>query len=154
MYLNSPLQGSRTLPFSTVAALVTSSLIIFTTIQAADFRDEKGDKMEGKQTFPIVFPELSRVGTSTLVVFWSNLVSTFWNIDVPISLPLFFMALVVACRFYRYRTPEADKRSYLLYNVCRFLHLSPNLHPTDDSAISLDMVISCSYLFRTWRVPS
>ncbi|GJJ12537.1 hypothetical protein Clacol_006780 [Clathrus columnatus] len=113
------LAGSRTLPISTIVALVTSSLIIFTTIQAADFRDEKGDRMEGKLTLPIAFPELSRVGTSLLLVFWSNLISTFWSIDVSLSPPLLCMAFIVACRFYRYRNPEADRKSYLLYNSNR-----------------------------------
>lgn len=100
-------------------------MIVFTTIHAADFRDEKGDKLEGKTTLPIAFPEASRTGIMMLLVWWSSFLSLFWNSGFFTTSVLSILGTAVGIRFFSQRNITADRRSYLLYNVCfHFIWLS------------------------------
>ena len=104
-------------------ALIASSLIVFTTIHAADFRDEQGDRLEGKNTLPISFPEASRIIMLTSLVMWSSVLVFFWNLDVVLASVLLVTGAIVGFRFMYQRDVAADRKSYLLYNVCSFRHL-------------------------------
>ena len=94
-----------------------NALIIFSTIHAQDFRDEIGDRMLGRKTLPIVWPEFSRVAILALMTAWSVGLSVACEINVYCSLAFCTLAAFVGTRFYVYRDVEADKRSYLYYNV-------------------------------------
>ena len=100
-----------------VTAIIISCILIFTTIQAQDFPDVEGDKALGRMTFPIYAPELSRAFTFFFIVAWSMFLSWFWGVG-PISAAfLVIFGTYVGMRYYRWRTLEADKTSYLIYNV-------------------------------------
>ncbi|KAF8590044.1 hypothetical protein K439DRAFT_1651394 [Ramaria rubella] len=111
------LAGDRSISSSSIAALITSSLIVFTTIHAADFRDEKGDRLEGKNTLPISFPEASRIGMLVSLVLWSSALGRLWNVDFILSSILLVMGTIVGLRFMCQRNAAADRKSYLLYNL-------------------------------------
>ena len=98
-------------------ALIASSLIVFTTIHAADFRDERGDRLEGKNTLPISFPEASRVIMLASLVLWSSILVFFWNVDIILAFSLLVTGAMVGFRFMYQRDAAADRKSYLLYNV-------------------------------------
>lgn len=112
-----PRPASRALTHDARLALAASALIVFTTIHAADFRDEQGDRLEGKNTLPISYPEASRVCMLASLLLWSTALAFCWNLDPLLAAALLAMGAVVGLRFMCYRSPAADRRSYLLYNV-------------------------------------
>ncbi|KAI0065526.1 hypothetical protein BV25DRAFT_1764293, partial [Artomyces pyxidatus] len=91
--------------------------IILTTIHVQDFRDEIGDKLVGRRTLPIVFPEASRIGTIVAMVSWSVGLSVACGLRLPFATALCALASFVGLRCYRLRTAEADRTSYCYYNV-------------------------------------
>lgn len=114
----SPSTGANhAMDFVSVTAVIISGILIFTAIQAQDFPDVEGDKAVGRMTFPIYAPELSRFLTFFATVAWSVFLSWFWGVG-PISSALFTsFGLHVGLRYYCWRTLEADKKSYLIFNV-------------------------------------
>ncbi|KAI0302810.1 UbiA prenyltransferase family [Multifurca ochricompacta] len=100
-----------------VTAVIISGILIFTAIQAQDFPDVEGDKAVGRMTFPIYAPELSRLLTLFATVAWSIFLSWFWGVG-PISTTAFIsFGIHVGMRYYLWRTLEADRKSYLIFNV-------------------------------------
>ncbi|KAF8511132.1 UbiA prenyltransferase family-domain-containing protein [Hysterangium stoloniferum] len=112
------LAGNRAIRSSGLIAILASSLIVFTTIHAADFRDEKGDRLEGKITIPIAFPEASRIGMPLSLTLWSTTLGLIWNVDYVLASILLAVGSIVGLRFFLLRNPSADRTSYLLFNVC------------------------------------
>ncbi|KAH7920720.1 hypothetical protein BV22DRAFT_1020693 [Leucogyrophana mollusca] len=102
---------------SAITAYYISTLVIFTTIHAQDFQDEKGDRWEGRRTIPIVMPEAGRISMPVTLIFWSVLLSFHWGSSTVISGLLLSLGTLVGLRFTLLRTPEADRISYILYNV-------------------------------------
>jgi 4-hydroxybenzoate polyprenyltransferase len=103
--------------FVSVTAVIISGMLIFTTIQAQDFPDVEGDKALGRMTFPIYAPEFSRVFTFFATAAWSLFLCWFWGVG-PISTTfLVGFGIYVGMRYYLWRTLEADKKSYLMFNV-------------------------------------
>jgi hypothetical protein len=108
--------------FVSVTAVIISGILIFTAIQAQDFPDVEGDKAVGRMTFHIYAPELSRLLTFFTTVAWSVFLSWFWDVG-PISSAVFTsFGIHVGLRYYCCRTLEADKRSYLIFNVRSHAH--------------------------------
>jgi 4-hydroxybenzoate polyprenyltransferase len=111
------LSPTRTLDKTAVIALVCSTLIIFTTIQAQDFADVEGDKISGRRTIPIIAPEGSRISILAALMLWSWVLAALWGLG-PVSGAIFFiMGCFVGARYFKFRDAKADKLSYLLYNV-------------------------------------
>jgi 1,4-dihydroxy-2-naphthoate octaprenyltransferase len=124
--------------FVSVTAVVISGVLIFTAIQAQDFADVEGDKAVGRMTFPIYAPELSRLLTLFATISWSVFLSWFWEVG-PISTAIFTsFGLHVGLRYYCRRTLEADKKSYLIFNVRSFfLTLAPFFAPAGNVVADL-----------------
>jgi hypothetical protein len=102
----------------TLISFATNALIIFSTIYAQDFRDEVGDKLMGRRTVPIVWPEGSRVWILAMLTAWSVGLSWACKLAIPFSVPFCCFSLYVGLRFFQKRTADADRRSYFYYNVC------------------------------------
>ncbi|KAL0960435.1 hypothetical protein HGRIS_005478 [Hohenbuehelia grisea] len=92
---------------------IMNSLIIFTTIHAQDFRDEEGDRLQGRRTLPIVSPSLSRTSMLVTLLLWSLSLAVF----VTRSVPTAALVLCLGLRFYFIRSETADRTSYTLYNI-------------------------------------
>ncbi|KAL0959326.1 hypothetical protein HGRIS_014587 [Hohenbuehelia grisea] len=109
-----------------VNAVLLSGLLIFTTIQAQDFSDVEGDAAIGRVTFPIYAPEFSRAFTLAAMLAWSIGLGWFWGIGTASRVALSVLGTYIGLRFYLWRTPEADKRSYLIFNAWLMLvHVLP-----------------------------
>ncbi|KAF8468675.1 UbiA prenyltransferase family-domain-containing protein [Russula ochroleuca] len=103
--------------FVSVTAVIISGILTFTASHAQDFPDVEGDKITGRMTFPIYAPELSRFFTLFISIAWSIFLSWFWKVG-PISTALLTgFGTYVGLRYYFWRTLEADKRSYLTFNI-------------------------------------
>ena len=113
-----PSPGQATLlPPTAILAHYLSIAIVFTTIHAQDFQDEAGDRLEKRRTIPIVMPQLGRVSMPVGLLAWSCALAFQWSRSLALSLAVLALGALVGGRFYFLRTPQADKASYVLYNV-------------------------------------
>jgi hypothetical protein len=64
-----------------------------------------------------VWPEGSRVWILVMLVAWSVGLSCACNLAITFSVPFCFLSLYVGLCFFQKRTVDADRRSYLYYNV-------------------------------------
>ena len=112
-----PVLGQSTMTPRTLISFAVNALIIFSTIHAQDFRDEEGDKIMGRRTIPIVWPEGSRVWILVMLTAWSVGLSCACDLAIPFSVLFCCLSLYVGLRFFQKRTADADRRSYLYYNV-------------------------------------
>jgi 4-hydroxybenzoate polyprenyltransferase len=121
------------MPTRTLISFAVNALIIFSTIHAQDFRDEVGDKLMGRRTIPIVWPEGSRVWILVILAAWSIGLSWACNLAIFFLVPFCCLSLFVGLRFFGKRTADEDRRTYLYYNVrCSFdskLCLNERLNP-------------------------
>ncbi|KAI0704542.1 UbiA prenyltransferase family [Earliella scabrosa] len=103
-----------------------SGAVIFTTIQAQDFADVEGDRELGRATFPLYAPEMSRIVTLLALVLWSAILSVFWELGPVMSFAFIAVGLLVGTRYYVLRSADADRSSYVLYNIWMILmHILP-----------------------------
>jgi hypothetical protein len=109
--------GQSTLTIRNMISFAINALIILSTIHAQDFRDEVGDKLMGRRTIPIVWPEGSRIGILLMLTGWSIGLSWACGLAFLFSVPFCAWAAFIGLRFFRKRTSEEDQRSYRYYNV-------------------------------------
>lgn len=95
-----------------------STLLIATTIHIQDFRDEAGDRKQGRVTFPVVMPEFSRRMTFLIVAVWSFGLASYWNLSSVASPWFVTLGMYVALRVLQQRTEHEDKVSLRIYMVC------------------------------------
>jgi 4-hydroxybenzoate polyprenyltransferase len=98
-------------------AMLYSAMIIFTTLHAQDFADVEGDAKKGRETFPIRYPQASRVVVSVATPAWSLFLSQAWVLGPICSRAFVMIGCWIALRFWRWRSVESDRRSYVYYNV-------------------------------------
>ncbi len=108
---------TRDLDHVSVTSICLSGAVILTTIQAQDFRDTDGDRALGRITFPIYAPGLSRAVTLAALICWSYGLSSFWEIGPALRTAYLALGMMVGFRYYFMRHVEADRFSYVLYNV-------------------------------------
>ncbi|KAG7094949.1 hypothetical protein E1B28_005750 [Marasmius oreades] len=95
-------------PFLSVA-------IIWTTIHVQDFRDEVGDRVQGRITLPTLLPEASRHITFFLINAWSIGLGQYWGLS-SIAYALFVsFGFYLSLRILLQRTEGEDKVSLRLY---------------------------------------
>jgi 4-hydroxybenzoate polyprenyltransferase len=111
--------GSTSLTTPQVAAVIGSACIIFTTIQAQDFCDVEGDAAQGRNTFPMMYPAVSRATMPIGLIAWSLLLVYLSEVHAIFLCALLVIATWVGMRFTFLTTPKEDKASYLYYNVSR-----------------------------------
>ncbi|KAL0574512.1 hypothetical protein V5O48_007445 [Marasmius crinis-equi] len=100
-----------------IRALTLSCALIFTTIHAQDFPDREGDKLAGRKTLPIVWPEASRVYIAAVLVAWSIALSLLWGLGLICCTVFIAAGSFIAWRFYTKREVESDEKTYLIYNI-------------------------------------
>jgi len=100
-----------------VLSIAVNALIILTTIHAQDFYDEVGDRLQGRQTLPIVWPEASRIIMLLMTLAWSFGLLWVTSIDHLYSTVFFGLGALVGMRFYLQRDIDSDRLSYIYYNV-------------------------------------
>ncbi|KAL8947806.1 MAG: hypothetical protein Q9222_005954 [Ikaeria aurantiellina] len=90
--------------------------VIATTIQFQDLYDQQGDFLRGRRTLPlIVGDQVSRLTIAFPLAIWFWVCPRFWGLTV-LDFPL-PAAVLMAFRLFRYRSIEADKKSFLVWNV-------------------------------------
>ena len=109
--------GQSRLTTRTATSVAVNSLIILSTMQSQDFRDQVGDKQIARRTIPIVWPIGSRISMFTILAAWSVGISCVCGLAYPISVPFCMLAVFIGMRFIWKRTPDDDQRSYQYYGV-------------------------------------
>ena len=133
----------------TLISYTINALKIFSTIYAQDFHDEVGDRLVGRQTVPIVWPEGSRIWILVMLTTWSIALSWACDLAISFSVPFCCLSLFVGLRFFRKRTADADRRSYLYYNVRRSQAMIE--HEAIFIFVFADM--ACGRPSRTYSIP-
>jgi len=98
-------------------AIAVNGLIILTTIHAQDFYDEIGDRLQGRKTLPIVWPEASRTLMLVMTLTWSLGLLSISPVNYLYATAFFYLGALVGMRFYFQRDIVSDTSSYLYYNV-------------------------------------
>ncbi|OBZ67680.1 hypothetical protein A0H81_12354 [Grifola frondosa] len=109
--------GSLEFPPVVLTAHYLSIGIVLTTIHAQDFRDELGDREEKRRTIPIVMPLAGRLSMPFSLTIWSLGLCIRWSRSWMQSVILLGSGMFIGGRFYFLHSPEADRFSYLLYNL-------------------------------------
>ncbi len=94
-----------------------NAAMIFTTVHAQDFADERGDRLKGRRTIPIVMPKVGRLSIVVGLMTWSTILTYQYALPVQVTFALVSMGAYTGGRYYYARSPAADRHSYLLYNV-------------------------------------
>jgi hypothetical protein len=110
-------EGKDVLTSQQLMAIIGSAAIIFTTIHAQDFRDDEGDKLLGRKTFTLAYPEFARITMPSTLIFWSLVLLKTSSTNVYVLYGLLTLALYTGLRFLTLRNAKEDRHSYLLYNV-------------------------------------
>ncbi|KAF9261700.1 hypothetical protein L218DRAFT_961188 [Marasmius fiardii PR-910] len=89
--------------------------LIWTTIHVQDFRDEIGDRMQGRITFPTLLPEASRYITFFLINVWTIGLGRYWNLPGIASFSFISLGIYLSLRVLFQRTEGEDKVSLRFY---------------------------------------
>ncbi|KAJ7259638.1 UbiA prenyltransferase family-domain-containing protein [Mycena rebaudengoi] len=97
-----------------------STIVISTTIQIQDFRDEAGDRMQGHMTLAILMPEFCRRITSLLIMCWSLGLVRFWGegLNPRLVTSILVLGTFISLRVMLLRSQYQDKvtlRWYMLW---------------------------------------
>ena len=93
-------------------------VIVFTTVHTQDMYDQAGDKLRGRLTVHLcIGDEPSRVSIAILMPVWSCVVPWFWEVTGLAFVVLLFVGCTVSVRTLRYRSVQADKQTFRLWNL-------------------------------------
>jgi 4-hydroxybenzoate polyprenyltransferase len=100
-----------------IRSLMCSAIVIFTTLHVQDFADVIGDKATGRVTFPILFPQASRVCAVSAILRASTTLPAYWGLPLIPKVTLAVLSLVIAFRLFVHRSQASDRLTYVIYNV-------------------------------------
>ena len=120
-----------------IMSIAVNALIILTTIHSQDFYDELGDRLQGRQTLPIVWQEASRMSMLIMTLAWSFGLLSIKPINHLYATAFFGLGALVGMRFYAQRDVDSDRTSYVYYNVGTLI--------LNDIFMSLTVPINVSY---------
>ena len=96
--------------------LLIVGLIIFTTLQIQDFRDQTGDLKKGRRTAPLVWGDnFMRWVTASGIVFWSLAAPAWWTLGIPGYLLPMALGAAVGGRLLVKRDARADEKTWKLW---------------------------------------
>ena len=111
--------ASSHFPFKEVMYLWISIIgaIVISTVQIQDMTDQEGDSIRGRKTVPLTIGDgPARWTIAAPVTLWSFLCPAFWSFDVVgFTLPV-VLGVMVSSRILLFRTLEADKSTFKLWN--------------------------------------
>ncbi|KAH8901371.1 hypothetical protein GQ53DRAFT_707713 [Thozetella sp. PMI_491] len=92
--------------------------VVFSTVQTQDMADQAGDRMRGRSTMPLSIGDgTARWFTAGPMVAWSVLCPSHWGVGLGPCIVVWATGLGVAFRTIAFRTVEADKRTFRLWNA-------------------------------------
>ncbi|KAF6744380.1 UbiA prenyltransferase family-domain-containing protein [Ephemerocybe angulata] len=110
----------ETLHWKNFPELTIFFFVIITTIHAQDFQDVEGDREVGRNTIPMILPEISRISMPILLPFWSVIIVFLCNPPALLGSIFVAFSMIIGFRFLLMRKVKEDEISYFLYNVSAF----------------------------------
>ncbi|KUI68195.1 hypothetical protein VM1G_03799 [Cytospora mali] len=98
--------------------VVLISIVILTTMQVQDLKDQAGDRLRCRWTVPLALGDWkSRVSLALLVPFWTGFCACVWwpRGHWAIILPPVFIGATVTIRVLTKRSPKADSNTWKLW---------------------------------------
>lgn len=96
--------------------LLLVALIIFTTLQVMDFRDQEGDAKKGRRTAQLVLGDTPvRWVTALAIIFWSLAAPAWWNLGSGSYIMPMAVGGLVAGRLLVWRDVRADEKTWKLW---------------------------------------
>lgn len=94
------------------------SLVILTTMQVQDLKDQAGDRLRNRWTVPLVLGErTSRISLALLIPFWTGFCAWVWwpRGHWAVILPPVLVGALCTVRVLVKRTPKADSNTWKLW---------------------------------------
>lgn len=115
--LDMPLQAVSSEHRPMLAWLGVIAAVVFSTVQTQDMADQEGDRMRARKSLPLTVGDgTSRRLTAVLVAAWSVFCPLYWGVGRLACLFLGCLGLVIACSMLMFRSVEADKRTFRMWN--------------------------------------
>ncbi|KAG1722542.1 UbiA prenyltransferase family [Suillus paluster] len=100
-----------------ISAIVLSLAVFASTLHAQDFKDVEGDRLIGRKTLPIAFPNLARMSMMIALPLWSICLSRVWGVNALCTFAFTAYAAIVGLRFMTCNTSQAARMSCKLYSL-------------------------------------
>ncbi|KAK3374771.1 hypothetical protein B0H63DRAFT_496161 [Podospora didyma] len=115
--LNCPLSAERHGQMVEWLGLV--SLVVFSTVQTQDMADQSGDSLRGRKSLPLTVGDgTARWLTAVPMGFWSVACPLYWGVGSSgPNLLVRVLGFGVACSTLVFRSVEADKRTFRVWNL-------------------------------------
>ncbi|KAF5335677.1 hypothetical protein D9611_009692 [Ephemerocybe angulata] len=107
----------ETLNYRNFPELTIFFFVISTTIHAQDFQDVEGDREIGRNTIPMMLPNVSRISMPILLPLWSVIIISLCHPPAWLAAIYLGLSMVVGFRFFLMREVKHDEWSYVLYNA-------------------------------------
>ncbi|KAK0672540.1 UbiA prenyltransferase family-domain-containing protein [Cercophora samala] len=92
--------------------------IVFSTVQTQDMADQVGDRLRGRKSMPLALGDgPARWITAVPMVGWSIICPWFWGVGVVVHVAVACLGLFIAYRTLTWRSIEADRRTFQLWNM-------------------------------------
>jgi 4-hydroxybenzoate polyprenyltransferase len=92
------------------------SVIVTTTIQVQDLKDEEGDRLRNRNTAPIILGnKFTRASIALAVGFWSCACPLWWQVKALDMASSAILGFIVAYRASRMKSQAADKKTFLIW---------------------------------------
>ncbi|KAI1076812.1 UbiA prenyltransferase family [Whalleya microplaca] len=113
--LNAPLSREHRIMLEWLGIIAA---VVFTTVQTQDMADQVGDRMRGRRSLPLsVGDGMARWLTATPMMIWSVVCPLYWGVSIGLHTLVGALGLGIACRTVAFRSVEADKRTFRLWNA-------------------------------------
>ncbi|KAF6752357.1 UbiA prenyltransferase family-domain-containing protein [Ephemerocybe angulata] len=107
----------KTLNWKNFPELTLFFFVISTTIHAQDFQDVEGDREVGRNTIPMMLPNISRISMPILLPLWSAIVISLSHPPSWLAAVYLGLSILVSFRFLCLREVKNDEWTYVLYNA-------------------------------------
>ena len=92
--------------------------VVFSTVQTQDMADQIGDRMRGRKTLPLTLgDDLARWLPAAPLIAWSVACPLYWGVGYMSHMLVGALGLGIVYGTLKFRSNEADKRTFWLWNV-------------------------------------
>ncbi|KAL8728063.1 MAG: hypothetical protein Q9166_005663 [cf. Caloplaca sp. 2 TL-2023] len=92
--------------------------IVFSTVHLQDMYDQKGDRIKGRRTVPLVVGDgRARWSIGLAMIFWGYVCPVYWRAGILVATSSIVLASTVAARGLLLRSVDSDRLTFKLWNA-------------------------------------